>query len=383
MNSNVVLYHSAMAGAPQAAALNSAGAMLALLDACLVNGFNSISVTSLTRSGSVATLVTSGSNNFAVKERIEVSGVDQADWNDRWEVLTKPASNTVTFTVPTSLATSTTGTIVAKHPGAGWTKSAAGTNNAAYKVGGADDFWLQVEDNNPNADSNATFRARAAKTWTALDTASVLGEVALHTKTGGTNQWVIVADPTGFWLYINTLLMGFGKFNSYVAGDAYHCLMTRGRNTGLVGGSPTVHQGTYAPVLQDAGTPSSSTQPYNLLRNYTQVGTHTNGVNLGFSPQIPGSNFSYLQNTPMPSVIDGSVPLIPAFLFELNGTNYLPRGVVRGVYLMLGQPTGFAAPYTLLDDVAVGGVVKRIAVMQLTVQGGTRVVGIDASATWA
>jgi hypothetical protein len=382
VNSDVVIYDSSMAGAPQAAALNSAGAMLALLDACLVNGFNSISVTSLTRSGTVATLVTSGSNNFAVKQRIEVSGVDQAGWNDRWEVATKPASNTVTFTVPTSLAASTTGTISAKHPGAGWTKSAAGTNNAAYKVGGTTDFWLQVEDNNPNADSNATFRARAAKTWTALDTASALGEACLHTKTGGTNAWVIVADPTGFWLYINSLLMGFGRFNSFLSTDAYQCMMTRGRSTLLIGGTPTTHTGTYAPCCVDTVTPSSSLQPYSILRAYTQTGGAVNGVNMGFSPQSPNTNV-YPQSSPMPSELDGTVPLLPAFLFENSGANYRLRGTLRGVYLMLGQPTGFATPYTLLDDVAVGSVVKRIAVVQLGTQSGTRVVGLDVSPNWA
>lgn len=383
MNSNVVFYDSGMAGAPQAAALNSAGAIIALLDAVLVNGFNSISVTSLTRSGTTATLVTSGSNNFAVKQRIEISGVDQAGWNDRWEVATKPASNTVTFTVPNTLAATTTGTISAKHPAAGWSKTAAGTNNAAYKVGGATNFWVQIEDNNPNADSNATFRARTAQGWTALDTATVLGEVALHTKSGG-SSWAVAADPTGFWLLVGaaggSLLAGFGSFDSYVTGDAWAFFNTRGRNTQLIGGSPSTNLGTFGPVAVD-GNNASTSRPYSIIRNYTQVGSFVDGINMPFSGTYPAT-YSYTQATNMPSEVDGTVPLLPAILFEFNGSATRLRGKLRGVYLMLGLPSGFSSPFTLLDDVSIGGVVRRVAVVNLGVQGGTRAVALDVSANW-
>ena len=67
----VKYFHSGMTGAPQIS--NNWGDLVTMLDACLVNGFNSKSVTSLTVTDGVAT-ATASAHGYTSGKKVAMSG---------------------------------------------------------------------------------------------------------------------------------------------------------------------------------------------------------------------------------------------------------------------------------------------------------------------
>jgi hypothetical protein len=73
---------------------------------------DTMSVTSMTRSGSTVTVTTSGNHNITTDAIVYIAGADQAEYNG-YQTLTAGSTNTFTFTVSTTPATPATGTITA------------------------------------------------------------------------------------------------------------------------------------------------------------------------------------------------------------------------------------------------------------------------------
>ncbi len=70
----------------------------AITDA-LLSSMNSVSVSSLTRVGTVATVTTGSAHGFLVGDSITISGATQTDYNGIKTVITKPSTTTFTFNV--------------------------------------------------------------------------------------------------------------------------------------------------------------------------------------------------------------------------------------------------------------------------------------------
>lgn len=70
-----------------------------------------VSVASLTRTSTTATLTTSAVHGYLVGDYVTVAGSGIAGWNAKWKLLTVPTPTTATFTVPGSLTTPATGTM--------------------------------------------------------------------------------------------------------------------------------------------------------------------------------------------------------------------------------------------------------------------------------
>ena len=110
------------------------GALVALLDACLVNGYGPATINSLTVEGEIASALISSGNNYDVGDVIRVAGAAPAALNSDWRVQEK-AGNTIRWSVaglgvPDGTAT---GTISAKRAPAGWQKVFADGDRAAYR----------------------------------------------------------------------------------------------------------------------------------------------------------------------------------------------------------------------------------------------------------
>jgi len=71
----------------------------------------SLSVSSLTRTGTTATLTTAVPHGYSVGDYVTVAGSAIAGWNVKWKLVTVPTSTTATFTVSSSLTTPATGTM--------------------------------------------------------------------------------------------------------------------------------------------------------------------------------------------------------------------------------------------------------------------------------
>lgn len=146
-NTEVKFYMFNNTNAPQLT--NSWGCLIDVLDACLVNGFGSQIVTSLTAVGDLCTVSFGSAHNFKQHQVIKITGANQAEFNGEFRILSVPNISSFTFQLESNASTSTaTGTIVCELPPLGWQKPYSGTQKGVYKAnGGLDPMYLRVDDN--------------------------------------------------------------------------------------------------------------------------------------------------------------------------------------------------------------------------------------------
>jgi len=233
-------FHSGMANAPVLS--GTAGSLVALLDACLIDGFDSRSVNSISVSGGVATVTISAGNPFDVHAVIRVAGVTGAlsALNDDWRT-TSAAASTLTFACPGIADGSATGTITCKRSPAGWTKAFSATNKAAYRAASvaATRLFLRVDDNTDPLKG----RVRGYESMTDVDTGTgpfpklttLADNAFIWAKSdaagSASRPWAVVCDDAMIYLFtkFNTsasytnALYWFGDAVSYIPADAFHC----------------------------------------------------------------------------------------------------------------------------------------------------------------
>ena len=237
VESSVRWFTSAMTGAPTSQ--GQLGSLIALLDAGLLNGFNTKTLTSLTRSGSTATATVSGGHGFTDSVVVRIAGAAQADYNGDHRI-TVVNSTTFTYTVANSPVTPATGTITAKVAPLDWSKVFSGTNKAVYRAPSTQGtrFYLRLD----HSQDGRYCYARAYESMTDVDT----GTNPYPTTTQSSNScwmpsgsydttvrsWALVGDDRRLLLLCNysgnnnMYPYFFGDFTSRVAGDAYASAMT-------------------------------------------------------------------------------------------------------------------------------------------------------------
>lgn len=238
VDTSVKFFTDEMVGAPTIS--GTAGALISVLDACLVNGFGSKTATSVTVAGGIATVTFSGGASAAVAQAvILVAGATGAwtDLNGEQKVL---SANTTTVTFATALADGTaTGTITFKIAPLGWTKVYSGTNKAVYKPSGvaASSAMLRVDDT-----GTTSARVRMYETMADIDTgtnpaptdAKVSGGLywwKSEAASAATRRYTIFGDSRNVYLgmapYSSSSVApihtvhAFGDLDSYKSGDAY------------------------------------------------------------------------------------------------------------------------------------------------------------------
>lgn len=287
MAGEVKVISSTHTGAPSLQGV--ANSLIALLDACLVNGFNSQSVTSITRAGSTATLTTPAAHNFVTGQVVNVSGAGQTEYNGDFPI-TSVTSTTFNYTVTGTPVTPATGTITVKAAPLGFTKSYFDTNKAVYRssdVGGTR-FYLRVLDDGTTGSTTKCAAIRGYETMTTVDSGTgdfptsaqvVAGLTVWKSSTTDTTNrsWVLVGDSRAFYLFVAwhasylSSYSGyfFGDINSHKTGDAYHCLICGSTTTT----QPTTPEGSNAfHVLRSNLTASTSSGKY-IAREHNQIGT--------------------------------------------------------------------------------------------------------------
>lgn len=76
---------------------------------------HTISVTSITRSGAVATLTSASAHNLLAGDILVVSGANETQYNGTFTITTVPTTTTLTYAVAGAPATPATGTIIIEH----------------------------------------------------------------------------------------------------------------------------------------------------------------------------------------------------------------------------------------------------------------------------
>jgi hypothetical protein len=296
---------------------NAVGALIAILDACLVNGYGSQSVT-ITSSNGIATVTTPVAHLLKNDTFMRISGATQADYNGDFAI-TVTGSNTFTYQVANSPASPATGTITSKVAPADWTKPFSGTGLAAYKQGaGSNGFYLRV-DNSFVAGYSSMPKIKAYTEMLDIDTGTngTPESYAQMTYDAVSKPWFLIATEKAVYIicfngsYWTPLF--FGDFLSKKQGDAF--------NTLLIGSDNYYNSSNFFALTN---TLAVSTNHY-LMRNHTQLG---NPIQCGLSSNLGSTNMGYGIPQPYPSPIDGALHLSPLIITEPSGI----RGTIPGLW---------------------------------------------------
>ena len=329
----IQFFHSAQTGAPVNA--GTAGYGIALLDACLVTGFNSKNVSTLTVAANVATLTTATAHGFAVDEAVLISGANEAAFNGTFRVLSVPSSTALTFALVTAL-TAASGTVTVKMAPLGWEKVYSGANKAAYRSQDVTGTRLYLR-----ADDSAAqyLTVTMYETMSGIDTGT--GATGpLYWKKSSTSDttarpWQLVGNSTAFYWFSdwhasyplkpNGYL--FGDFPSVKAGDAYRCM--------LIGHDVSDPYYVYSNCDFPYGRGTTQTEGQRIARSHSQL-----GAAVAFYKECASNNstLGYGSATLYPNGADNGLHLAPVHVFE-SGSNAC-RGRMPGLFAPIENTQG-------------------------------------------
>lgn len=335
IDTSVKHFRSDMVGAP---VLNgTAGSMLAVLSACLVDGFDVKAATSLVVAGGVATLSFAGSHSAVVDSVVLVSGVTgPLTALNGEQKMTAVGAGFVKFATGAADGTAA-GSVSFKMAPAGWLKPFVGTNLAAFKsadpagtgmslrVDDTGDLMCRVVGYESMTDANTGLGA--------FPSAAQMSGGGYWAKSASTSAapvlWVLVADGRTFILHvapyysvspINTagVTRGFGDAITYKpGGDAYACSLSYSVSGSVSNQSDGAPDGQFA--LQHA-----------MPRSYTALGSSVLHGAMPFNGSNGVSGTDATLGT-FPSPVDGGLRLSKKALVTAYG-GAAPRCELVGLY---------------------------------------------------
>ena len=236
-DTTVKFFDSTQSGAPTLS--GQAGRLVAVLDACLINGYGSVTLDSLVVSGNVATATQSTGHGFTMLGTsgpvVTISGAATAGINGEWRIASVPDSTTFTFAAPGVSNQTASGTIAVKRSAAGWGKAFAGTNKGAYRSADVTGTRRYFRVN----DASATIPSlNMYATMTTVDAGTGGSPTYYFGKSSEASAvarpWRLVADGRRFYLFAQNDgaewygMLFFGDVGAYKSADAYACLLIAG-----------------------------------------------------------------------------------------------------------------------------------------------------------
>lgn len=383
-STNIKFYVHTNTNAPQLQ--NAFGCMIDVLDACLVNGFGTQAVSTLTASGTTVTATFSTAHNFMQYQVINISGANQSEFNGEHRILSV-TTNTITFEIEANASVTTaTGTITCNLPPLGWEKPFSSTHSsgtggkAAYRslnlLLPSRPFLRVVDELDPAY--TATYAkyakvgivedmtdidtmigvqapydsANPAKNWVGAGsgTTAINGWAKWHyaraypvvvsgsssesnAPANGNRKWLLVGGEDYFYIVPSVvvdavsnneygLLYGFGEFDSLIQNDVSNTLLSATLYNLPAGNNST-------PGTQTGLTNQSANTL--IQRKYNQSNTHANAGTIGFfntGSIYPGSsNYVSAHN----------LILSPAALLETSETPSVMRGQCKNLRWPLQQ----------------------------------------------
>ena len=375
-DTSVKYFHSDMVGAP---VLNgTAGAMIAVLDACLVDGFGLKTIDSITVASGVATASISTGHSFVADSVALVSGCSVSALNGEKKIISITTNTIVFDATGVSDQTITAGGMTVKFAPAGWTKAFSGTNLAAYRtvVGQSLGRYLWVND----AGTTET-RVIGYEDMTDINTGTGMFPTSLQLSGGlywpksnvadtSARKWMVFADKAAMYIFLSPhvtytashgTVFGFGDPKEVTAGDVYAtCIYGHTAASGatsssstlsgeVFNGNPTITTGKFQPrpATQIGGSSNFGTCIPGVVPS---LASGTPFPILSGSTSLPtGYSYPHLYVSAYPSVVDGGLLLTPILQFSSNSL----RGVSAGVY---GSPTTCATTLTHRDLIDGSGI---------------------------
>lgn len=277
MSTSVKFFNSDMPGAPQCS--GTAGALLSILDACLVTGFGLQTASSASVVSGVCTMILPTTPTMQVGSVALVAGATPAPLNGEHRV-TGITANSISFAT-TEADTTPTGTITVKLAPAGWLKAFAGANTGAYKVDPAahpDSTGILCK-----VDDSTTTSAKVVGYESMSDIDTGLGEFPSAAQTSlwvlksnaadtAPRAWMVVCDSQMVYVGVHYFSNDytnygpcwwcFGEFASKKSADAYRFMVSANYPNSTLPGSS--HEFSIASTTNIAYT--------YVARSYTGLG---------------------------------------------------------------------------------------------------------------
>lgn len=375
----VKCFQSTDTGAPSLS--GTAGSLITLLDACLIDGYGSVTFDSVVIAGNVATCTKSTGHGFTAigttgpvirMEGVSVPSALNADWR------TTVVSSTVITFVTTGIADQTaTGTITAKRAPLGFSKAFSGTNKAVYRADevASTRHYLRVSDEGTGSATYA--RVRGYETMSDVDTGT--GPFPTDTQVSGGGYWPksstanatariwrLIGNNEGFALLVNYngaansfVPVYFGDYASEKTADVYRTILYCGTNTNPFGMGSLVFINSY----------TTSFSP----RSYTQLGT-----SVGIANQVSRqSSYFAIAGMAYPSPVGNQFYAAPVELWE---SSTILRGILSGIWCPLNIQTGLTDAMTVTDIPELSG--HTLWITKCTTAGGNAAVAIDITGPW-
>jgi hypothetical protein len=339
VDTSVKYFDSTMPNAPTVS--GTAGSLVALLDALLKDGFNTIAPTSITVAGGVATVNWSGTFAALKDTVVLIAGVtDKVGLNGEQKVTSKSPTS-LTFATAESAGTATLSSATIKMAPLGWLKPFSGTSLAAYKSADPASTGCVFR-----LDDTGTFTIRVIGYEAMSDINTGVGPFPTTAQLSGggywtkstnanatANAWQLIGDGRVFYLAIqcgyntspsNTIASPrmFGDtIGLKPGGDPYACVLNYSTNTSLAS-QVDAHVGTC--------TTSSNAYP----REFTGVGSAVIAQAYCFgNPGSTNSGITANQVGNFPSPVDGSLMLQPKFHHAPTiSPTPTPRAILPGCY---------------------------------------------------
>ena len=303
-------FHSAMGGAPVLS--GTAGSLIQVLDACLVDGFDLKSVDSIVISGGVATATVSSGHSYFPLQILDIVVNSLPALSGQKRVISNTATQ-FTFDATGFPDQTITGTITAKRAPAGWQKVFSGTNLAVYRSQDVTStrMYLRVDDT-----GTQTARVVGYESMSDVNTGLFPFPTSTQISGGGywpkastagsaPRVWTIVADSKTFYYHQHSAtsnpgiaghVYGFGDIESYKSGDTYGCFLQAPN-------SDTSNSSTANSQTVDYIGPSNGYGGIYMPRSFTGIGSGPDirhaSESLATTNGAPGTALSvYLANYP-------------------------------------------------------------------------------------
>lgn len=343
----IKVYRSTDLGAPVLS--GQIGQFITFLDAILVNGYNSVSVSSLTRTGSTATATCAAPHGLSTGDVVLVAGAGQADYNVE-AVVTVVSGTVFTYDVANAPTSPATGTITAKRAPLGYTKVFTSSNKAAYRANDPSGLrhYLRVQDDGGSAGGNRECRLWGYEAMTDVDTGTGVyptpaqsGNGYYQMKSSTTDvirrAWCMIGDGKIFYLFVDyggAAASGvsssgtfygtvFGDILSYKAGDAYASVLAACTTENSTS-SPAQSLGAQQTSIN---SPTSFWSSMNIARDFTAV---LGSRYVGLMASGLGSGMGFTTYISYPHQIDNGFYINPVQVTQ--GSPAVIRGKMPGLY---------------------------------------------------
>lgn len=380
-------FYATDAGAPTLS--STSGQAVTFFDAILVDGYNSQTLTSITRSGATATATKAG-HGFRTGQLVNHADANEVEYNGNFRI-TVTGADTYDFTVSGTPASPATGTITAKVASLGWTKEFSAAGKAVYRPPSGNRFYLRIDHS-----GTTSVYARGYEAMTDVDTgerpfptvAQMANGSGFYQANTNAHDWMAMGDEKRVYVVMeHTALVGaatgaganlfvFGDFTSYKSGDAY--------NTAIIGAS--TYNATSSDGLNYASIKYASQVGKHCARSYTQAGGSIAIVKATASPYWSfGSAEGYSGNPtdtqPYPNSANGTLDLYPTYVGET--ANDVLRGLFPGMWFTSHAYTNFNHKDTFSGSGDLAG--KDFVILRAGYQGGGvgGCIVLEVSDTWS